>query len=466
MPIEITRNGPHRLMNGTTQVSQHTDLKEAYERASRLPPGNYRILTADESVVVSGVAAPAPVPAPPAPAPVPPPPAPSPTPAPPAPAPIPASPTTASLLTTLLDFAQVWKRNWNHGGHNCVVGAGSPPFGPDYGFWDYTETTSEPWLFDRATCGMRLFQMTGDDQWGSQFASDVTWYAARIGADGVFTAKGQGDTKYSYITPLALSAGVLFPENARQLAARIYMAWAGDFPDLPNLGDASLWTERENGLALEAAVAFSEMTGNGGPRITALVNHWDTVCAGRGAPLVSYTKHEGGGPGGTQPTDLVTSPWMAALYFQAARRAALAVPAVALAVHNQASAYFDWLDANGGFYDGSLAHPEHAGRVFPAYLASPAWTNGPIGDAGPDEAHMSHALDVAGMVAFAIAAKRALAMPTERAQLRLAQMKATAAGAFANYTRTANWLPRYRVNPARMGNWWIRGMYELTQLGA
>ena len=37
MPIEITRNGYHRLMNGDVQVSQHTAKEEAYERASQLP---------------------------------------------------------------------------------------------------------------------------------------------------------------------------------------------------------------------------------------------------------------------------------------------------------------------------------------------------------------------------------------------------------------------------------------------
>lgn len=73
------------------------------------------------------------------------------------------------------------------------------------------------------------------------------------------------------------------------------------------------------------------------------------------------------------------------------------------------------------------------------------------------------------MIAFAIAAKRALGQPTGRAELRLAQMKATTARVLGDdeggYTRTATWLPKYRVNPPRMGNWLIRGMYELYVLG-
>ncbi|MBK7531006.1 hypothetical protein [Piscinibacter sp.] len=60
---------------------------------------------------------------------------------------------------------------------------------------------------------------------------------------------------------------------------------------------------------------------------------------------------------------------------------------------------------------------------------------------------MDHALDVAGFVAFAIKAKTALGLPTAAAQQRLADMKATAAVAFAESTRTTLYLPKYRVNP-------------------
>lgn len=386
--------------------------------------------------------------------------------------PPPASPTTAALQAALLNFAQVWKRNWSHGGHTVVVGAGSPPFDGNYGFWDYTETTSEPWLFDRASQGYRLHQMTNDPQWKAQADSDFAFYAARIGADGVFTPKGAGDTKYSYVTPFVL-AGTLTAAQ-RAAADRIYQAWAADWPNVASLGNAALWTERENGLALEAAVSYYRLTGNAAAlvRAQALLDQWDAVVVqtgNLGAPRVSYTKHEGGGPGGSQPTDPVSSPWMAALYFQAARQFVAVQPSAAPQVHRQVSAYFDYLDGpyNGqsrGFYDAALAHPENSGFVFPMYL-----TETQIGDAGYDAAHQGHALDVAGLVAYAVTAKEALGQDTTRAALRLAQMKATAARTFSTaagaYERTATWLPRYRVNPPRMGNWWIRGLYELVSLG-
>lgn len=150
---------------------------------------------------------------------------------------------------------------------------------------------------------------------------------------------------------------------------------------------------------------------------------------------------------------------MGALYFQAARLYVQRVPSAAAQVHRQASDYFDWLDvpANRGFYPASQAHPQYAGLTFPAYLAGGTL----IGDAGPDAGNMGHALDVAGFIAFAIQAKSALGVPTDAAARRLADMKAVAAIAFADATRSTLYLPKYRLNPPRKFNWWTRGAYEL-----
>jgi hypothetical protein len=194
-----------------------------------------------------------------------------------------------------------------------------------------------------------------------------------------------------------------------------------------------------------------------------MVDQWDQACAGRKAPLVSYTRHEGGGPGGTQPTDLVSSPWMSALYFQAAREYIAKVPSASNQVYRQASDYFDWLNTPGtrGFYPGSEVSSAYAGLTFPSYLAGGSL----IGDAGPDAGNMDHALDVAGFVAFAIKAKQALGLPTAAAQQRLAELKTTAAVAFTESTRSTLYLPKYRINPPRKFNWWVRGYYELSVNG-
>ena len=139
---------------------------------------------------------------------------------------------------------------------------------------------------------------------------------------------------------------------------------------------------------------------------------WDTGARPeRQRPAPTYTQHEGGGPGGTTPTDPISSPWMSALYFQAARLYIVAGAFGGLPDrYRQASDYFDWLNmpAHRGFYPGTEVHVEYTGLVFPAYLAGGTL----IGDADPMEGDMDHALDVAGFVAFAIKAKTALGLST------------------------------------------------------
>lgn len=367
------------------------------------------------------------------------------------PPPPPPPPSTGTFPAQLLNFAETWDRNWNFGGH-----AVDARFNENYGFWDYTETTYEPWLFDRASVGYYLYEATGADRWRAKFLSDFAWYRARIDAQGIFTPKGNDDTKYGYVTPFVLYERLTGDAQFRPVARRIYDSWVREFGNTYSPGIA-LWTEREIGLALEAAVAWYDLTGEAAAltRANALVAQWTAVSGAAGAPLVSYTQHEGGGPGGTTPTELVNSPWMSALYFQAARR--LHEESGNTAVLEQASRYFDWCEANC-FYAGSLAHPEFTGLTFPRYL-----TPSMIGDGGYDESNMGHALDVAGLVKFAIYAKAQRGEPTAAAQARLAQMLATADRDFANWTRTTTYLPRYRVTPPRKVNWQVRGARELAR---
>lgn len=395
----------------------------------------------------------------------------TPTPLPPVQVP-PVSSTNAALLNKLLNFAQTWKRNWNFGGHSVVICTASITancFSTSQGYWEYAENIYEPWLFDRASVGYRLYLLTGDQQWLNQANSDFDWYVAHINTGGYFTPKvlgGESDTKYGYTTPFVLKGRANLTQQHLTVAQRIYEASVTGFDSVNSPTGGGMWTEREIGLALEAAVGYYELTSNASAltRAQALVDQWQTFSdLHGGAPLVTYTRHEGGGPGGTTPQDLVTSPWMSALYFQAARRYVAANPAAATQVYRQVSNYFDWLDNNGGFYDGSLAHPQYAGLVFPGYFAG-LWLNGPIGDGGYDAAHMAHAIDVAGLVAYAVVAKQSLGLPTTRATLRLAQMRVTADRDIENLTRTTTYLPKYRVNPARKFNWQLRGMWELNAL--
>jgi len=357
------------------------------------------------------------------------------------------APNSDTLLSSILNFAETGVRNWNFGGHNMDFAE----FNESRGFWDYADATFEPWLYDRPYVWRLLHNMTADGRWQLQADQDLAYYESRLGSNGLFLNKGD-DAKYSYVHTWSTN-------TAKAQAA--YQATLAAVPNVADFSGAALWTERQMWFALDAAVKYYVVSGNASAlvRAKAIVDQWDTVCAGRGAPLVTYTRHEGGGPGGTQPTDLVTSPWMAALYFQAARLYMEAVPAVAPQIRRQASDYFDWLNvsANRGFYPGAQASAAYAAYVIPGYLAGGTM----IGDAAPSVAHMEHGLDMAGFIAFAIRSKQALSLPTADAEVRLAQMKLTAERVFADTVRTTTYLPRYRLSPPRKLMWWLRGLYEL-----
>ncbi len=374
-------------------------------------------------------------------------PTPTPTPTPGSSVSFPAFNTTDPADAPLVKFAETWARNWNFEGHTV-----DPNFSGNSGNWNYTETTYEPWLFDRASVGYYLYKRTTDPtqkaRWYQQFLSDFAYYRTHIDANGIFTPKGYGDTKYSYVTPFLLYEKETGDSQYRPIAQRIYNAWLNDFSSTYNASSADLWTEREIGLALEAAVSWYELTGDSAAlaRANALVAQWTVVAnAGNGVPLVTVDKHEGGG--GSQ---LVTSPWMSALYFQAARR--LNVLTGNTEVLQQVSRYADWMELNG-YFDGSVLDSAFSGIKAAYYLVGPT---GPYLNETPAEGDFDHCLDVSGLVSFAISAKTALGLPTAAVSARNTQLRSCAVHAFTDATRTTLTLPKYRVNPPRKFNWWMR----------
>lgn len=452
MAIEITRHGYIIVTRNGQQVSRNTTIEEALEdisvHAEANGDGEYMVTYPPRTVRVNNSIVVEPPPPPPPP-PVDPPPPPPPVDPPPPP---PPPPVGGTFSPTLYRFAETWDRNWNFDGHS-VDGR----FDGNYGNWDYTETTYEPWLFDRASVGYYLWQDSGLTRWRDKFFSDFAWYRAHIDANGIFTPKGFDDTKYSYVTPFYHYEQATGDTQFRPVAKRIYDAWLREFPDTYSPSMA-MWTEREIAFALEAAVMWFKISldPTALARANALVAQWTTMAnANGGAPQVSYTQHEGGGPGGTTPQDLTNSPWMSALYFQAARKLFEINSNTDVLV--QASRYFDWLNVNG-LYDGSLAHPEHAGFTFPRYL-----TGSLIGDAGYDEGNADHALDVAGLVKFAIRAKTIRGEDTTQASRRFNELMLTADHSFGNWTRSTTYLPKYRLSPPRKFNWWVRGEEEIKR---
>ena len=352
------------------------------------------------------------------------------------------------------DFAQTALQNWNHGGHAVPV-----PFTRDQGFWQYEPCTTDypTWLFDRASAWFQFAELTGDASYRAKGVTETQWYASHINAAGIFDCKqGEADTKYLVVRPFVHYERATGDTSLRPVAARIYAQSAQGFDAAPPSG-GGLWTEREVGIHGDAALAYYELTGDTQAlaRAASLVRHWTAMAGTVGAPLVTYTQHEGGGPGGTSPTSLTNSPWMSALYFQFARNYWQVTGDAE--VLRQASAYFDWLDTNG-LYDGSLAHPELSGVTVPRYL-----TGELIGDAGYDYGNINHCPSVYGFAAFAVDAKRRLGLPTARAEQRTAELAACTARTWAYWTRTATQFPRYRIQNPRMWNLWVRGLYEAAR---
>ena len=215
----------------------------------------------------------------------------------------------------LLNFAETWAQNWNFGGHTVDA-----RFTSNHGFWVMDEVTYEPWLFDRASVAHYLYQASGNTRWRDQFLVYFNFYRTHIDAQGIFTPKGFDDTKYSYVTPFLLYERETGDAQYRPIAKRIHDRWVAELPDNYS-ASIGLWTEREIGLALEAAVSYYELTQDSQAlaRARALLNHWDQVCAGNRAPLHTLEQH-GEEFGNAWAIRRMTSPWMSGLYFQAAMR--------------------------------------------------------------------------------------------------------------------------------------------------
>ena len=319
------------------------------------------------------------------------------------------------------------------------------------------ETTFEPWLFDRTSVAYYLYKRTGDVRWRTQFLEYFTFYRTHIDAAGIFTPKGTGDTKYSYVTPFVLYERETGDAQYRPIAQRIYNAWNAEFPNTYS-SSIGLWTEREIGLALEAAVAWYDLTRDPAAlaRANALVAQWGAMSQSTGAPLHTLSQH-GEEFDNAWSGRLMTSPWMATLYFQAARR--LHDITNDQTILTQASRYADYLHQYA-FVDGGVTGSEYTGYVIPYYLVG---TDGWYTAETPSWGDANHAIDVAGFLKFAIKAKTTLGQSTTNATTRYNQMRTTAAYNFSTLVRTTTYLPKYRVNPARLFNWSMRGSWELAQ---
>lgn len=357
----------------------------------------------------------------------------------------------------ILKFAQTAARNWNFDRHDVPI-----PFSENQGYWTYEDCPAHyaVWLFDRPSAWFKLFELTGSERFKQLGISDLKYWADKITPEGSFSCKSrEADTKYLELEAFVFYETFTGDRQYRALIDKIYLKSAAGFAE-KYTPTVALWTERELGIHLGAAVDYFRLTSNENAlmRAGSLVNQWtDMAGRGNGAPQVTYTQHEGGGPGGTTPMTLTNSPWMSAMYFQAARRYWQITGDDN--VLKQASDYFDWLDENA-FYDGGLAHPQFAGITIPRYLTGPL-----IGEAGYSSEQMLHCPDVEGFISFAVLAKSRLNLPVEAAQRRRREMQSCANRMWSVWTRSggdSSRLPKYRIQAPRAFNWWLRGLYEAS----
>jgi hypothetical protein len=310
-------------------------------------------------------------------------------------------------------------------------------------------STNEPWLFDRATTFYKLALWSGEQRFEDHAFALVERYYSLIDANGEFSLK-PGDAKYSYVDGAVWYEHATGQRKFRPQAEAVYGLWLTEFPAQYSASSA-LWTEREIAYAFGAALGWYELSRDPAAlaRARGLVQQWAHMAEGSGAPLHTLAQHqeEFEPPWGDER---MSSPWMSALFFEYLQHyERVTGDPLALTL---VSEYADFLLANC-LYDGSRNHPNLAGYLMPYYLC---------GDGGkfyeketPSESDGEHAVDVMGILASAVYAKRKLeldAAPTLAAYRRLRESAILFVGR------------RTDVSPARKINWWIGSSYDSSEL--
>jgi len=309
-------------------------------------------------------------------------------------------------------------------------------------------TEFEPWLFDRATSYYKLALWTGDDVLRQHALTLVERYYGLVDARGEFTLK-PGDAKYSYVDGAIWYEHLTSDRRYRPKAEAIYRLWLDEFP-ARYTESQGFWTEREMAYAFGAAVGWYGLTEAPAARERAetLLTQWITMSAGTGAPLHTLRQHqeEFDPPWAARR---MTSPWMAALFFEylqhyerltGDRRALEAV-----------SNYADFLLAHC-LYDGRVNHPSLRGYLLPYYLCG---ADGYYERETPSEGDGEHAVDVMGLMAYAVSAKRTLGLDA-----------VAALTAYRELRKSAEFFVGRRddVDPPRKINWWVGTSYDSTAL--
>jgi hypothetical protein len=317
-------------------------------------------------------------------------------------------------------------------------------------------TDYEPWLFDRTLTLFGVYVRTGDVKWLRHAHRSAQFYAKHVDAAGNFDLKG-ADLKYSYGQSLLVDLMLTGDRDLVQPIERVAKAATSWNPKYQP--QSNFWTERHQTYALLGALSAFEATGKPehAARARAVaeasfdlarapVGGWSKD----GCMLHEFNDHEGAG--GADP---VCSPWMSALFADAAFR---------YYVHSEDPAALEFLVGLGnyvqdfGLYTATISGKQ---RLLPWYLSSSVVT---FSDSGP-YADIEHTCDVAGIVARAAWAQTALGSDPSKLRATATSLLESCQANLANWYRPdgpsagkAVW----RLAPARKLNWWFGSTLDLA----
>ncbi len=350
-----------------------------------------------------------------------------------------------SIDVAFVNFAKTAMNEVNEPGYNVPL-----PYSASQGYVDLNQ--AEPWLYDRPATFFKLYLKTGNAKYQTYGITLFRNYMARINSTGYFTL-ANGDLKYSYLDSLVLYEALTGDKQYRTKAKAIYDMTVRDWP--ARYSSTGFWTERHHAYAMGAALGYYALTRDAGAlaRAKSLFDVLVTMAAASGAPLHTVEQH-GEGDGDKR---MMTSPWMSAVlveYVAAYQRASGDARAVQFL-----SRYADYVVAQC-LYDGGIEDSELAGKRMPWYMCG----NGVRLEDSRGWGDMEHAIDVAGVLAHGVWAKKQLGQSTTTTLKAYNDLRTTGQYTFGYWTRSTATLPKYRVNPPRKFNWWFGTTYDSSYL--
>lgn len=318
------------------------------------------------------------------------------------------------------------------------------------------------WLFDRATAVYSMYGLTGDLKWLIQGHRAATFYESKL-TDGYLTLKTSvNDPKYSYIQPMMIDTQLCGNTDLLQQVPDILLlhdTFEHDYQFLT--GGTKLFTERHAAYKLGAYVSAFEVTGDGSYAtqaqdiVNSLYNLQQTPVNGwakDGSIRHTLNAHESFG--GDIP---IGSPWMASLLSnELLRYYRHSGDVKALTIMQDLGTWIinhGWRTYDYGVGIGVLK--------LPWYLASDSFGSS-NGVNGTDDIYndVSHAFDVASLMARAAWAQKRLGNDNTAAVNLYNDFMATAAYKFRDLHRTGQETidagkTVWRLAPTRIYNWWF-----------